>query len=183
VDDRFFTAYFPGCARVCGRVLIDFSPYHYLLLKAVNSPFLDANGVNTPADLLAAVAACRNKFGQPVKIKPTFRDALWKWRMMRNPKLFRKEAITFSKWMAAHTSGPRFWQVITGGPKTRDLTGPDILTLIVPLMIKTGMSEADAWNMSLGRAQWMNAEIQEIEGSDRRFLYEGDLTEENEDDA
>ena len=51
------------------------------------------------------------------------------------------------------------------------------MTLIVPILMKTNMAEADAWNMSLGRLQWINAEIQEIEGSDRRFLYEDDLTE------
>jgi len=97
--------------------------------------------------------------------------------MTRNPALFHREALKFSRWLTAHSSGPRFWEIIAGGPKTRDLTGPDVLTLIIPLIMKANIPEADAWNMSLGRAQWMNAEIQEIEGSDRRFLFDDDLNE------
>ena len=103
--------------------------------------------------------------------------------MNRNPALFKREMVKFSAWMSSHSSGPRFWEVISGGPKTRDLTGPDIMTLIVPIIMKTNITESDAWNMSLGRLQWINAEIQEIEGSDRRFLYDGDLTEEGNADA
>ncbi len=69
----------------------------------------------------------------------------------------------------------------------RELTGPDILTLVVPVIMKTGMTEKDVWNMSLGRLQWISAEISEIEGSTLRFLDENDLTddfdEEEEEDA
>lgn len=97
--------------------------------------------------------------------------------MDANPGLFREEAIKFSRWMTEHSSGPRFWEIIQGGPATRDLTGPDILTLVVPLLMKTSMTEAEIWNMSLGRAQWINAEIQEIEGSERKFFFEDGATE------
>lgn len=187
MDDRFFTAYFPGHARVCGRVLNDFSPFHYLLLRAVDSPFMNPDGVNRPADLLAAVAACRNRFGVPVKLKPTLRDLVWRFRMDRNPRLFKREALAFAAWMGSHSSGPRFWEITSGGPAMRELTGPDVLTLVVPVIMKTGMTEKDVWNMSLGRLQWMSAEISEIEGSTLRFLDENDLTddfeEEEEDNA
>ena len=183
MDDRFFTAYFPGCARVCGRILDDFSSFNYLLLNAIQSPLISSNGVNTPADLLAAVAACRNRFGQPVKLNPTIKDLFWRVRMDRNPHLFRREIVKFSAWMASHSSGPQFWEITSGGPSTRDLTGPDILTLIVPVMMKTGMCEVDVWNMSIGRLQWLSAEISEIEGSTRRFLFDDDLTEETDDYA
>lgn len=100
--------------------------------------------------------------------------------MTRDPAMFRREVMRFARWMSDHSCGPRFWQVVSGGPETRDLTGPDILTLIVPMMMRTSMSESEVWNMSLGRAQWISAEIQEIDGSQRRFLYDGDLTEPEE---
>lgn len=180
MDDRFFTAYFPGRARVCGRVLTDFSPYHYLLLRAVESPFTRPDGINRPSDLLAAIAVCRNVFGKPVRLNPTFRDLLWRVRMDRNQVLFKREIVKFSLWLASHSSGPRFWTITSGGPATRELTGPDILTLVVPVLMKTGMPEKDVWNMSLGRLQWMSAEISEIEGSTLRFLFDGDLTDEDE---
>lgn len=183
MDDRFFTAYFPGAATVCGRLLETFSPYHYLLLKAIQSPLSDPDGINRPADLLAAVAACRNQFGTPISIKPTFRDLVWRLRMDRNPQLFKREIVKFSRWMTSHSSGPRFWEITSGGPCTRELTGPNILTLIVPVIMKTGMSEETVWNMSLGRLQWLSAEISEIEGSTMRFLFDDDLTEDIPDDA
>jgi len=168
---------------VCGRSLLAFTPYHYLLLKAIQSPLLEADGINRPADLLAAVAACRNSFGSPVNLKPRLRDAIWNWRMTRKPALFRREMVKFSRWMTEHSSGPRFWEVISGGQQTRDLTGPDIMTLIVPIIMRTSITEAEIWNMSLGKAQWINAEIQEIEGSQRRFYYEDELAEMEESDA
>lgn len=98
--------------------------------------------------------------------------------MHRKPAIFKREIVKFSQWMTAHSSGPRFWEIVSGGPATRDLTGPDVLTLVVPVLMKTGMSEADVWNMSLGRLQWISAEISEIEGSTLRFLFDEDLTEE-----
>ena len=183
MDDRFFTAYFPGDATVCGRKLQSFTAFHYLLLKAVGSPFLSADGVIDSADLLVAIKVCRNSFGQPVNLKPSLRDAVWKLRMTGNPALFRRECRKFASWMAMHSSGPRFWDVVSGGQKSRDLTGPDILTLITPMMMKTTLTESEAWNMSLGRAQWINAEICEMEGSERRFLYDSDLEDEEESDA
>ncbi len=136
---------------------------------------MSQDGINRPADLLAAVAACRNSFGKPVSVKPTIRDFIWKFRMDRNKSLFKRELVKFSKWMSCGSSGPRFWEIIMGGQNTRDLTGPQVLTLIVPLMMKTGMSETEVMNMGLGRAQWVSAEVAEIEGSDRRFLFDQDL--------
>lgn len=177
MDDSFFTSYFPGEATVCGRRLKAFTPYHYLILRAINSPLVDPEGINRPADLLAAAAACRNIFGKPVKLKPSLRDVFWRIRMDRSKELFKREAVKFARWMAEHSSGPRFWQIVSGGASTRELTGPEILTLVVPLIMKTSLTETEVWNMSLGRAQWINAEIQELEGSDRRFLFDKDLTE------
>jgi hypothetical protein len=182
VDDRFFTAYFPSEATICGRRLVAFTPFHYLILKAIGSPFLKPDGINGPSDLLAAIAVCQNTFGKTVRIKPTLRDAIWKLRMMRNASLFRREAVKFSKWMGEHSSGPKFWEVVSGGPKTRDLTGPDVLTLVIPVLMKTSITESEAWNMSLGRLQWISAEISEIEGSTLKFYYEDQFPMDDEDD-
>lgn len=141
-----------------------------------------ADGVIRPSDLLAAVAACRNTFGAPIKLKPTFRDLFWRLRMDRNTALFERATRAFAAWMAAHSSGPRFWKIISGGPSMRELTGPDILTLVVPVIMKTGISENDVWNMSLGRLQWMSAEISEIEGSTLKFLFDDDLSDDEEEE-
>lgn len=135
---------------------------------------MNQDGVNRPSDLLVALAACRNRFGEPVSLKPSIRDIFWRIRMDRNPALFKREAIKFSQWMAAHSSGPKFWEIVSGGPATRELTGPDILTLVIPVFMKTGMTENNIWNMSLGRLQWISAEISEIEGSTLRFYFDED---------
>jgi len=183
VDDSFFTAYFPGSVTVCGRRLDRFTSHHYLLLRALDSPFMAASGTIDSAALLVAVSACRKSFGDEPRLRPTLKDAFWRLRMMRSPKLFERECKKFAAWMAAQASGPKFWEVISGGQKTRDLTGPDILTLVTSLMMKTSISESEAWDMPLGRAKWLNAEINELEGSERRFLYQGELMEEEAADA
>lgn len=175
MDDRFFTACFPGSVRVCGRRLNSFSAYHYLMLRAIGSPLMDSQGRIRPGDLLAAVRVCRHRFGEPVDLFPNLRDIWWKLRLERSKDLFRRECEKLAGWISSHSSGPQFWTVIEGGQATRDLTGPEVLTLIIPVMMQIRISEAEAWDMSLGRLQWLHAEIQEVEGSTRRFLYEQDL--------
>lgn len=180
MDDSFFTAFFPGSAKVCGRTLSVFSSYHYLILRAINSPFLGTDGEITAGDLLVAVRVCGKRFGDAPTISPNFRDVWWKLRMTRNHGLFSSECRKFAAWLSANSSGPNFWEVVNDAQPTRDLTGPDILTLLVPIMMKTSSSQAEIWNMGFGMIKWISAEIAEIDGCERRFLYDSDFEEETE---
>lgn len=136
-----------------------------------------------PADLLSAIAICRNRFGEPMSLKLGIKDILWKWLMHKWPWLFAREIKKLAKWMSNHSCGPRFWTVIKGAAKSRDLTGPEILTLIVPIMTKANFTEEAVMNMSMGRLRWLTAQIDEFNGSERRFLWDKDLIDEEESDA
>lgn len=179
MDDRFFTAWFPVEAIVCGRRLKAFTTYHFLLLSAIKSPFIADNGLIQPVDLLRAVRCCTKKYGD-TDLFPTLRDWIWRKRMERNERLFREQCVTFHQFLNSHASGPRFWQTNEGGQALRELTGPSALVPIVASMRDLHFSESEAWNMSLGKLQWYNAESAELAGSERRFLDETDLNETEE---
>lgn len=178
MDDRFLTAFFPGEARVCGRKLKNFSAYHYLILTAIRSPFLGHGERIAPEDLLIASKACSKRFESSFivpKLSASFQDLIWKARLRHNPELFQTECERFADLISAHSSHPKFWEVITGGQETRPLTGPRILIVVCNVIRRCNISLDQAWNMSFGQLQWINAEMDELEGSERRFLDETEL--------
>lgn len=177
MDDRFFTAFFPGEAVICGRRLCNFSAYHYTLLKSINSPFLEPGREIAPGDLIVASKALASNFGPTPDMRPLLRDVWWRIKLSRDPVMFRRQCKALALLIESHTSYPKFWDVVHGKNDTRELTAPDIMLVVAALMHKSHVPEADAWNMSLGRAQWLNAVVAEIEGSERRFLDENDLKE------
>jgi len=42
-------------------------------------------------------------------------------------------------------------------------------------MHRGGLSEAEAWNCTLGKALWMDAQFAKLEGIELRFMDDGDL--------
>jgi hypothetical protein len=175
MDEGFLTACFPRSVRVCGEKLTVFSPYHFLMLRAINSPFMQENGRITPADLLVAIRVCTHRFGGEIRLKPRLRDVWHRWRLTQNVAYFRRSCETIAAFIGDHMAGPRFWETVHGGQKTRQLTAPDIMISICDLMMRGRIPEADAWNMSFARAKWISATMAELEGAERRFLYEDEL--------
>lgn len=97
--------------------------------------------------------------------------------MEKNPKLFERQFLIFDAFMAAHASVPKFWDITEGGPRMRELTGPRALIPVTTAMLKLGMTESQAWDMSMGKLQWYCAEASELEGGERRFLDDRDIEE------
>lgn len=183
MDDRFYTAFFPGGTEICGREVSNFSAYHFLILHAIGSPFLNVKGHIRPEDLLVALKVCRATYSGSTSIpdlSPSLRDLIWRKRLCRNKRAFRAHCEKFGAFMEAHASTPKFWNVISGGQKTRDLTGPNILILIACIVKRSSITLSEAWNMSFGQAQWISAEFDELDGSERRFLDENELKETEE---
>ena len=54
-------------------------------------------------------------------------------------------------------------------------SGPRCLGLVCSLMTRGGMTEDAAWNCSLGRAMWLDAQFAQLHGIDLRFLDDEDL--------
>ena len=129
----------------------------------------------TIPDLLLAVRVCGLKYGNQ-EIKPKFKDVWWRIKLTRNPKLFRQEAEKFYLWMARQCSPPRFYRGgNTGGMSKGIESGPRCLGLACSLMYRGSISEYDAWNSSLGKAMWMDAQFAQLEGIQLRFLDDADL--------
>ena len=139
---------------------------------------MDSEGQVKPEDLLVAAHFCQASLTDSPDvptIKASLRDALWRRKMTRNPLLFRRECEKFAQWIEAHSTAPKFWTVISGGQNTRQLTGPNILILVANAIRRSTITLDQAWTMSLGQLQWIGAELDELEGSDRRFLFDGEL--------
>lgn len=175
MDDRFYHSFLPPIAKICGRKLTTFSLWHHLVLSAIGSPVALGGERVTISDLLVAVRVCGLQYGG-TNIRPTIRDAWWGRKLKKNPDLFRRQVESFYDWMAKQSSPPKFLRVGVGDAVSNGVeSAPRCLGLVCSLMTRGGMQEATAWNCSLGRAMWMDAQFAQIHGVNLRFLDDADL--------
>jgi hypothetical protein len=176
VDDRFYHSFLPPVAKVCGRKLTAFTLWHHFVLSAVGSPVALGGERVSIVDLLVATRVCGLKYGES-NISPTLRDAWWKRKLERNTNLFRRETERFYEWMSRQCSPPVFFRggSAAGGTNQKVDRAPRCLGLACSLMTRGGMSERDAWNCTLGKAMWMDAQFAQLHGIDLRFLDGEDL--------
>lgn len=177
MDDRFHHAFLPPAVRVCGRELRSFTVWHDLILGAIRSPLVTPGMDLRPGDLLVAVRSVRSRYGKPVRFRPSLRDIWWKWRMLRRPALFHREAGKFLAWMKLQASPPQFYK--TGGSFSSATIdrGPQCLAIVCSLMERGHMGRAEAWNTNIGEARWMDAQLAQLRGVELHFLDDADLDE------
>lgn len=174
MDDTFYQAFFTGDSKVLGYYLKPFSLGHVLTLNAINSPLLDPEGVINPSDLLIALKVCSMSYPYDNSLKPSLLDLCKKLWIEKKVERLRKYANIFNGYVQMHTSKPRFWKDELGSSK--ELTAPSILSLAASL-VSSGLSQQETWEMSIGKAVWLDAAIVERNGAELRFLYEQDLTD------
>ena len=161
-------------AKVCGRKLETFTLWHHFVLSAIGSPVALGGDSISVVDLLVAVRVCELKYGES-DIAPVIRDAWWKRKLIKRPALFRRETEKFYEWMSRQTSPPRFFRPSSGGISKGVERAPRCLGLACSLMTRGGMTEREAWNCTLGKALWMDAQFAQLHGVDLRFLDDADL--------
>jgi hypothetical protein len=173
VDDSFFRALFPGRFRVLGRWLPPLSHWHLACLHALGSPFITGAEI-TLADIQLGVKIARTRWPAEPDLRATFRDFRERVLRERNHVFVQREADAFAAWRAAYELRPRFWDHEDDElPKL--LTAPAILIRIAQLDRLTKFTHAEAWNdVPPGYAAWLIATIQEQQGAELRFLYDGD---------
>jgi len=147
-----------------------------MILSAIGSPVAVGGDKVTITDLLVAVRVCGLTYGQS-DIRPKIKDAWWKRKLSKDLALFRSETEKFYEWMAKQCSPPKFHRPGAMGTHKGIERGPRCLGLACSLMSRGGIPEADAWNYSLGRAMWMDAQLAQLSGIDLRFLDDADLDE------
>lgn len=176
MDDRFYNAFLAPEVVVCGRRLRKFTVWHFFLLSAVGSPFVNSEDIR-PEHLLAAIEICRNEHGSTKSLHPRFRDFWWRRKLIRNPEIFREQAKIFHEWMRLHSQRPIYWRKSEGGYSSGP-TGPRCLFLIGSLMRRGGLSQSEAWNTSLGEAQWIDICFSQIDGAPLHIVDEEMMSDE-----
>ena len=178
MDDTFFNAFLPPTAKIAGKKLSKFTLWHYFLLSAINSPVIAGRSFGI-TDLIAAVKCCTHNYGNPVDMSPSLRDVWWSYKYKKQPYKFKQQGLLFYKWINTQSIGPKFWRLpsnVTTTNKKLD-NGPRCLAIACSLMNRAGFSCADAWNTSLGQAQWMEAQMAKLEGAEINFMSENDIQE------
>lgn len=176
MDDNFYSAFFPGSIKILGYQMRSFCLAHRLVLMAIKSPLLAQDDPITPADLLIALKVCSSKADLieqgGIDLTETFLDRIKRYWLEAKRERFQSYALLFLQYVQAHTIKPKFWRDATNQPEP--LTAPEVLSLVASL-VSCGIPERDAWQMSEGRAAWLEAAIVERQSTGLRFLYQEDI--------
>lgn len=174
MDDRFFNGIIGAGTSVCGYELQSLTPWHYILLQAIESPVLEASASTSVPDVLIFLKIASTTWPQVPNLRPRFRDAWWHWRM-KNPKVATKQMRRLAEWIEAQLSVPQFWDDEKN--KGSKLSSPPIFALVVGLVSKGNLSLANAWNMRMAEARWFDATLAELNGATLKIAYENESAE------
>jgi len=166
--ETFYQSFLPPVVSICGYKLNEFSYNHLTILRAIKSPFTDAGerGLATSADLIIALKVCSGKY--PDKdFTFTRKDRLRAFILGRQRARLITECINFSAYISCHQQGPEFWEFKDKG--WTPASSPDELSTVA-LLIKNNIEHGEAWNMSIGYANWLSAVILEQAGNPRVFV-------------
>ena len=171
MDDRFFNGIIGAGTSVCGYELQSLTPWHYILLQAIESPVLESSASTSVPDVLIFLKIASTTWPQVPNLRPRFRDAWWHWRM-KSPKVAAKQMRRLAEWIEAQLSVPQFWDDEKN--KGSKLSSPPIFALVVGLVSKGNLSLSNAWNMRMAEARWFDATLAELNGADLKIAYEGE---------
>ena len=191
IDEAFLAALFPRQHRVLGTKLQPYCLRHLPALMALTSPLVAGGDARIGAgDLLAAVRVCRSS-GWPVlspqDLRPRRWDAVRRWWLERKPARLRAAVQAFMSYQDAHCSFPKFYSQESTKEDDEDrgdvptgnrLSAPFLLSRVCAVVMRTSVSQAEAWRMPLALPSWLIGTLDELEGSPVRFL---DESEDNED--
>jgi len=171
MDDRFFHGLIGSPTRVCHYNLKALTPWHFVLLSAINSPVLDPEkdcGVN---DLLVCLKILQLDWPQVPDLKSSTRDKWWAFRMNIH-RIARKEFRKFSDWIEIQLSFPEFWEKDEDGDSTSEDTSnmPGVLSLVAGMVCNSSIQLSDAWNMRISEARWYQASIAHNNGADFKLV-------------
>lgn len=174
MDDRCLNALIGASTRVCGYQLNALTPWHHVLLSAIDSPVFDPDRPKETKDLLIFLKIAQTRWPQVPSLKPSLKDVWWTWRM-KKPKIIRREIGRMREWLDAQLAMPQFWENDNSSGNT--LSSPPIFALVVGLVSKGGISLDQAWNMRMAESRWFDATLAELNGAKIKFSYEGENEE------
>lgn len=174
MDDRFLNAFIGSETSVFGYKLRSLTPWHYLLLKAVNSPILDAGAEKSTDDVLIFLKITSCQWPAVPNLRTRWHDVFWNLNM-KMPGVVKRQMARLAEWLQPQLSIPEFWA--NDNAKESTISAPPILALVVGLTSKGGILLSDAWNMRMAEARWFDATLAELNGADIKIAYEGESEE------
>lgn len=168
LDENFAEAWINNTHKAFGWTLQPFSLWHKLILGSIDSPITNGDEESEvhATDIYAAASVCRLKYPNLPK-KPKF-PLLVNLIKLRGSKRVSAEVQKFVDYLSDYNSMPEFWQ--KDGDKKSTASGPPEELGTVTALMLLGMSEAEAWNCSIGKATWYSACYSLYQGADIEFM-------------
>jgi len=174
MDDRFYHGIIGSTDRICGYNVSALTPWHNVILTAINSPVLDPAKETSAGDLLLFLKVLNTRWPDIPDLRAKFKDKWWWWRLNK-AKVLLRELGKLKDWLDSQLSSPVTWEVThTDKGAGKRLSSPAILALIVSLVSKGNIQLESAWNMRIAEARWYDAVLAELNGADVRFAYDNE---------
>ena len=177
MDDRFFHGIIGSADRVCSYPVTSLTPWHHVILAAIDSPVMVPDRHTQTSDILIFLKVIQAQWPDVPDLKPSWRDKRWFWKM-KKPAIITREMAKLRAWLEAQLQNPVFWdaeQDKNGSGKS--LSSPGVFALVVGLVSKGGIALERAWNMRIAEARWYDATLAELNGANIKFAYEGETDE------
>ena len=177
MDDRFFHGLIGSESLVCGYKLKALTPWHHVILAAIDSPVMLPDSDTHTSDILVFLKVIQTDWPETPNLKLRFRDKIWFWKM-KKPSIIKREMAKLRAWLEAQLQNPVFWDVEQDkNGSGKSLSSPGIFALVVGLVSKGGIALERAWNMRIAEARWYDATLAELNGANIKFAYEGEADE------
>lgn len=175
-------AAFPEATTVLRLRLRPYSCGHEITLCQIESPFLTGQRDPAITDLMLAALVCSQTFadGQKLLRDPKaggWQVSFWRWLALKNPNHYAEE-IRFTEYLSAGTWSPPTVRNNEPGMTYRELKAPRAWRLIPFLCRNLGLTEAQALDFPLARANAYFAAEADREGTIDLASGEGDHTTE-----
>lgn len=171
MDDRFFNGLIGSPAKVCHYELKALTPWHLLILSAINSPVNDPEQDCTVDDLLVCLKVLQTEWPQVPEFKSTMLDKWWAFNM-RRLIVARQQFNKFSEWIKVQLSFPEFWESSKDDDVADTSNMPNILALITGIVCNSNITLYEAWNMRLSEARWYQVGIAHNNGAEFKIVDE-----------
>jgi len=170
MDDRFFHGLIGSQTRVCHYNLDALTPWHLVLLSAIESPIIEPDKDCNVNDLLVCLKILQLQWPELPDLKSSTRDK-WAAFRMRLHREARKEFEKFTEWLKVQMSFPEFWEKDGESNTTVDTSNmPSVLSLIAGIVCNSNITLQQAWNMRVSEAQWYQAAIAYNNGAEFKLV-------------
>lgn len=183
-EREWATAAFPEETAILSLRLRPYSCGHEITLCQMQSPFVTGNREPTLPDLMMAALVCSQSFadGQKLLRDPKgggWQVTLWRWLALRHKNPFAEE-LKFTEYLNRGAWSPATARSREKGWVYRELKAPRVWRLIPFLCRNLGLTESEALDFPLARANAYFAAEADREGTIELASEAGDNTQDGQ---